>query len=440
MIRVLRLIYDVGMLLVVAGILVPVELLKIAAGRSSWRDLAQRLAFAAPSLRPDALRVLIHAVSVGEVAAAGALVAAIHEREPAARFVITTGNRRGREAGERLRTRVPAIETVRLLPWDRHRALRRWLAALAPDAVVVVETELWPNLFRTCRELDIPLFIVNGRLYPGDVARYRLARRFFADVLGGVRWIGTVDTGETEAFLRIGAPARRIEALGNLKFDSSVVIPELPRAWRDALAERPAAPLVLAASTHPPEERMLLDALVSLRRRFPALRFVLAPRRAGRCERLARLAASRALTTARWSRPEPAGSGWDVLLIDEFGVLPALVAYADAVFVGGSIAPRGGHNPLEAAAGGRPIVMGPSITHFRIAVEELAAAGALALLPAGRATGDGLEEALARLLADRGLRVESGQRGLAYVAARRGVADRYAAAVLSRLGPLPSRS
>ena len=432
MIAVLWLVYDLAIALVVTCVLVPAKLVGIALGRSRWRDLEQRLGRPSAADHLPERCILVHAVSAGEMAAASSLVPAVLEQRPDTRFVITAGNRHGRDAAERLFSRTPAVGAIRLLPWDRRRAVRRWLRALAPDAVVVVETEIWPNLFRVCRELDIPLFVVNGRVYPGDVPRYRLVRGFFADVLAAVDWIGALDGAAAEAFRRIGAHPDRIDVVGDLKFDRPLEGLPIPEPWRSVLGGPSRGPLIAAASTHRPEEAVLLDAIVSLRPRFPRVRLVLAPRHPERCAGVARLAASRGLAAARWSRPETAAAGWDVLLVDGIGSLAAVFGYADIAFIGGSLAPRGGHNPLEAAACGCPIVMGPSTDHFRGIVDEMAAAGALIVLPPGRAAVPQLTDDLAILLADRRSREEMGRRALAYLAERRGVARRYAGALLAR--------
>lgn len=438
MIALLWLAYGAAVEVAVFCVLAPLELLRAALGKARRGDLAQRMGRCPPPGTARA-RIVVHAVSTGEMTAAGALVSALLARRPATRFVLTTGNRHGADAGERLRQMIPAVDAVSLMPWDRRRAVRSWLRAVAPEAVVVVETEIWPNLFRSCDELGIPLFVVNGRLYPGDVARYRAARRFFAEVLDAVRWIGALDDDAARALVRIGAPPERTEAVGNLKFDAGSAVAELPGRWREVLGDPERGPLVVAGSTHAPEERLLLDALVSLRRLLPRVRLVLAPRRVGRAARLARVAASRGLTAALWSHEQPALSPWDVLLIDEVGPLAAIFRYADVVFIGGSLAPRGGHNPLEAASCGRPVVMGPSGYNFHGIVRAMAAAGALTLLG-----GDGnalrqLTDTLADLLLDPAKSNAMGKEALAFVEAQRGVAARYASALLGRLDTATSR-
>lgn len=425
-------VYDLGLSLVTWGALAPIEVARLAAGRARRGELGGRLARRL-AVRPAApSRWLVHAVSAGEVAAAGALIAALRDRSTPASFVLTTGNALGREAAEKLQQRLPEIEAVIYLPWDRRGAVRRWLAALAPKAVVVVETEIWPNLFRTCEELGIPLFIVNGRLYPGDARRYGWARAFFAEVLAAASWIGVLDARERDAFLRIGAPADRTEVGGNLKFDIAAHADQIPEPWRRVLDSSVERPLIVAGSTHSPEERSLIDAFLRLRPSFPGLRLVIAPRHTRRCARIQRLAQGRDVRTTLWSQPEQAASPWEVLLVDEVGPLAALYRFADVAFVGGSLARRGGHNPLEAAAQRCPILMGPSAEHFQDLVRGLHDAGGLAFVEEPADSSRSLSLELSRLLADPRAREAMGQQALAFWQAGRGVARRYAEVLLAR--------
>jgi 3-deoxy-D-manno-octulosonic-acid transferase len=424
--------YDLGLALVTWGALAPLEVARLALGRARRGALGERLARRSPVGADAPSRWLVHAVSAGEVAAAGALIAALRDRSRSASFVLTTGNAFGREAAEKLQRRLPEIEAVSYLPWDRRGALRRWLAALAPTAVVVVETEIWPNLFRTCQELRIPLFIINGRLYPGDGRRYGWARAFFADVLAATSWIGVLDAGERDAFVRIGAPLDRTEVVGNLKFDTGAHADQIPEPWRRALGSSAQRPLIVAGSTHHPEERFLINAFLCLRPSFPGLRLALAPRHTRRCPRIQRLAQRRGLQTTMWSQDAQAAAPWEVLLVDEIGPLAALFRFADVAFVGGSLVRRGGHNPLEAAAQGCPIVMGPSIEHFGDLVRGLQEAGGLVIVERPAGSSQALTVELARLLADPGVRESTGRQALAFWQAGRGVAGRYAEVLLAR--------
>ncbi len=276
---------------------------------------------------------------MGEVAAAGALITALGEIIPGLSVVLSTGNREGRAAAESLRGVCPAVEAVTYLPWDRDRAVREWLERMAPDAVIVVETEIWPNLFGACGEFGIPLFIVNGRIYPRDVARYALARRFFSRVLEAASWIGVQSVEDRNAFIRMGAGADRVEIVGDLKADAPVREAEIPDGWRARIETDP-SPLVIAGSTHHPEERILLHALRELRASLPDLRLILAPRHPDRAVRLRRRAEVMSFSTASWSSgPTP---DWEVLVIDRIGPLSAPLR----------VGRRGGHRRQSGAPWG----------------------------------------------------------------------------------------
>ena len=192
--------YDVLLSLVVFGVLVPVEVVRIACGRSTWSRLELRLgrakgeaAGAGGGREGEAQPVgslVVHAVSAGEMQAAGILVAALCRRLPEIDVVLTAGTEDGLQVGEAIRRRCPQVRGVELLPWDRRRAVDRFLERHAPRLVVVVETEIWPGLFTACARRAVPLWLVSGRLRSRDVRRYRLAPRFFRRVLGAASWIG----------------------------------------------------------------------------------------------------------------------------------------------------------------------------------------------------------------------------------------------------------
>ncbi len=405
------LLYDGLVTLAVWLLLVPLELAAVALGRSTLGRLVARLG-RPPRSRPSSGRLLVvHAVSVGEMAAAAALIRHWAERHPEDRLVLTAGNRDGLAAGERLAAEVPAVVAVTPLPWDRRRALRRWLQALAPDLLVLVESEIWPRLYLGCRELGIPLAVASARIYPGDVARYRLLPAFFREVLAATDWIGTQSGPERTRWIAIGAPSERIEVAGNLKYDTLVPVPS-----GSAPGKSLGAVWVVAASTHPGEERWLLRALAGLPADVGAPQLVLAPRRPRRARalvRAARRAGFRAETLTEMERG--AGPGAEparVIVVDRFGWLPAAIAVADVVVVGGTLGRHGGHNPLEAARAGRALIVGPHCENFADVIAHLRARGALRELvePAD------LTAALAALLRDPEERERLGARAVATVA------------------------
>ncbi len=411
--------YDAFLALAVWLALVPVELAAIALGRSTLARLAGRLG-RPPRLAERGRRLLVvHAVSVGEMVAAGALLRAWTARHPEDRFLLTAGSRDGLAAGERLAAAEPAIAAVVPLPWDRRRAVRRWLRALSPALLVVIETEIWPRLFLTSRELGIPLALVSARIYPRDVRRYRRLPHFFRSVLAAPRWLGVQSSSERTRFAAIGAPSERVEVAGNLKFDA------VPAPATGAGLAANGRPRIVAASTHPGEERRLLAALARLPRELGEPQLVLAPRhprRAGALIRTARRRGFPAMTLAAAERVEAAGGAAPrVVVVDRLGWLPAAIASADVVVLGGTLVAHGGHNPLEAARAGRALIVGPHVEHCADLIAHLRAHAAVHALD----HADDLAPALAALLADPLARRRLGERAAAAVAEGR-CADRYA--------------
>src|SRR5262249_15975240 len=381
-------------------VLAPATAIGVALGWIPRGSLAGRLGFS-PGLRETDRRLLLHAASLGEMAAAETLAAALLEADPEATVLLSAGNRQAFEQGWRIADSLDRVEGPVLLPWDRYSALLAWLSEVGPAAVAVVETEIWPNLFFACRDLAIPIAIVSGRIEPADAARYRLARPFFRNVLSCAWWIGAQDEAEAARFRAIGAPADRTVIAGNLKAD----VPSGARA--DAATRIAPLPvgglLLLAARTHRPEEEILLRVFARLRLDF-AVRLVLAPRHARRASSISRRARRKGLRESRWSFP-PSGGGWDVLLVDEPGWLAPFYRRTDVSLVGGSLARRGGHNLYEAAGGGRPIVVGRHTGNFREMAERLERAGGLARV--GDETS--LEACLRQLLADSSRREAMGR-------------------------------
>src|SRR5262245_5121161 len=202
------------------AVLVPFTIAQIARRVATFTELRERLGrVRLPP--PRGIRIVVHAVSAGEMAAAGAFIQRLQTERPEWTVVVTAGTRDGRAVANRLRARLPSIEAVIALPWDRRRAIERWLRALACSGVVIVEPEIWPNLYEACGRERVPLVLVNGHVYPRDVARYRLARWLFAHVLQRADWIGVQSAAERDRFRTIGAPDARMSIAGSLKLDSA---------------------------------------------------------------------------------------------------------------------------------------------------------------------------------------------------------------------------
>jgi 3-deoxy-D-manno-octulosonic-acid transferase len=418
-IRVLFGIYAMAMELVVWLVLAPALLLR--ASTRTRAELHMRLGRASPSVSRATPTVLVHAVSLGEVNAAAPLIDELAARS--LRVVLTTGTPAGLDAAEKLRASRPYVDAVTYLPWDR-RAIRGWLSQLAPSAVVIVETEIWPQLFRAANTLGIPLILVNARLRDADVRRYQLLRGFFSYVLGCAASIGARSGVDRDRYIAIGADPEKTLVLGCLKTDAAVV-----------LASRSTTPIALppativAASTHQPEEALLLAAMHELEGTKDSVRLVLVPRRIERAPEVLTLARRHGVRAALWSRSPPAD--WDVLVVDTYGDLPRFYAGATLVVLGGTFTTVGGHNLLEAAVWGRPVIVGPSVEQIADSVDEFERSQAVLRVP--EVTPTALADVCRRLLDDSDLAEGVGRRAAAVCVAGPRAAPRYADLVCASL-------
>ena len=430
--------YDLAWHVIAWTVLVPRELWLAYRDRNGLRDLRQRLGVAHLQRAPLQC-IVVHAASIGEIVAAKALCERLRHEFAHCSILLTSNTREGRAAARRPTRGHTGADACILLPWDRSGAVRRWLLAIAPAAVVTVEAEIWPNLYRACRDLGVPLCLVNGRLDRRVVWQYELARPFFRRVLAWPDWIAARSEADRAAFVRAGAPAPLVEVVGDLKLAAAAdQDAQLPAAWRDVVTA--VAPLVVAGSTHAPEEQLLAACLRSLRTTFPGLRFAIAPRRPRRCRRVERICTRAGLKVARWSDGAGATAGWDVLVIDVVGVLATVYRYADVVVGGGTFVSVGGHNILEAVAVGRPIVVGPHVRNIEAVVSELAERTAIRRVAADIAGPEGLCSALHALLATPAVGTAMASRATRWWKARPDTAAGYARGVRRAVESHSSRS
>lgn len=295
----------------------------------------------------------VHAVSVGEVQAGAVLIRALRERFPDHGLVVTTGTPTG---AQRVRSLFDGSVQHVYLPYDMPGAVRRFLDRVRPSAGIVMETEIWPNLFRECRRRSVPLLIASARLSEKSVRRYGRWRSLARDALAGVRVAAQTEL-DAKRFSEIGAA--RVEVIGNLKFDIEVRegVAQAGQSLRsDQFAGRP---VWIAASTHEGEEEQALTAHEAVRARLQDALLILVPRHPQRFPSVAALLAERRVPHVSRSRGERVTEATRVLLVDTLGELLMFYAASDVAFVAGSLAPIGGHSLLEPAAIGCPIVVGP---------------------------------------------------------------------------------
>ena len=345
-------------------------LIKGIGNRSYLDRLSQRFGFGFPRLDRC---IWVHAVSVGEVQAAVPLVKALIERFPDQKLVITTVTPTGA-------ARVAALFGNKVehcyIPFEFPNAIRSFFNSIRPRAAMIMETEIWPNLYRGCGVRSIPLILVSARISPKSVPGYRRLLPLIKDTLSHGIIIAAQSQADADRFINLGANPSRTWVTGNIKFDVALDpdVSHQGSLLRDALfAERP---VWVAASTHDGEEQQVLEAHRTLLERYPNLLLVLIPRHPERFSGVRELIKSRAFNVVARTDEQPLNSSTEVFLVDTMGEVPLFFAASDIAFVGGSLVPIGGHNLLEPAALGVPIVTGPHLFNALEISEEFIALGA----------------------------------------------------------------
>lgn len=347
-----------------------------------WGAPADSIAPATPATPADATDpatrpvIWVHAASVGEVRAATPVLAALRGRFPDHHLLLTCNTATGRETAAGT-----AADEIRYLPLDNRTNIKRLLSVRDVRLMVVLETEIWPVVLVELSEAKIPCVFVNARLSERSLPRYRKLRVLLEHVMADVLLVCARDQESADRWAEIGAPADRIVVTGDVKFDG--VSPESLETVPDRSGLFGGLPTLVAASTHEGEESLLLEAFAGLLAAHPGgMRLVLAPRHPARSDSVEAAIAAAGLRCARWTRMSPgssadADSSWDVLLVDVVGELMGLFAAADVAFVGGTLVPVGGHNLLEPAAFGLPVLCGPHRSNVVEQAGLLEAAGGL---------------------------------------------------------------
>jgi 3-deoxy-D-manno-octulosonic-acid transferase len=396
-------------------------------------SLAQRMGYLPVSFNLDGDQsIWIHAVSVGEALTARALVADLKSRYPDLRIFLSTTTLTGQQVA---RTRLQDVDAVFFFPFDWPPFVRRTLRLVRPRLFIMMETEIWPNLLRACRRRGVKTMLVNGRLSSRSYPRYRLARPFFRRVLADVDRFCMQSEESARRIIDIGADPARVTVTGSLKFES-LESPTAVTAGRGAgrvlrYFRLPASRLVfMAASTMKGEEAAVLAAYAAVRRAHPTALLVLAPRKPERFGEADALARAEGLRVVRRSElavdAEPRA---DVVILDTIGELAHLFQVATVVFVGGSLVDHGGHNVLEPAVHGKPIVFGPHMQNFA----EIAATFLREQAAVQVADGGALAAAVVRLMGDPVERARLGAAARALVEANRGAKPRTLDAIAAVL-------
>lgn len=391
-----------------------------------WREQVptysrwQRLGLCLGAL-PASPRIWLHCASVGEVRAARPLVEALLECYPRHSLLLTTMTATGAQQVNALISEQAASDQGRLahcfLPLDFPGAAKRFVARVQPALAIMFETELWPNLLAACRAQQVPVSVVNGRLSPRAFKRYLRLKPLMSDALANVTWLAAKSKADAQRFHALGACVEATRVVGSLKFEvpsQSALLDESERL----LTEWGERPVWVAGSTREGEETLLLQAHRALRQCYPDALLVLVPRHPQRFDEVARECAGWALS--RRSQQQPVTAQTAVYLGDTLGELAALYAAGSVAYVGGSLVPLGGHNVLEPAALGKPVICGPSLENFSDVAEPLIAAGALTRVE----TPQALAEQLARYFAEPERAQHAGQAGRAALNTHKGALAR----------------
>ena len=395
--------------------------------------LSERLGYLPPSLNEAGDdSIWIHAVSVGEVLAAAPLMSEMRRRYPQLRLFLSTTTLTGQRLAQQ---GAVDVDGVLYFPFDWAFCVRRTLNRLKPRLFVMIDTEIWPNLLRECRRRGIPTVLANGRISSRSFSRYRMIRPLFRHVLTDINRVCVQGGAAAAHFERLGADPASITVTGSLKFDALDVVPVPGFGGARVLRffRMPAnRPVLVAGSTLPGEEAAIIRAFNRVRTGGSRPLLVLAARHPERFDEVERLCVSEGLSTIRRTNlPIDAEPRADAVVLDTIGELADVYQVATVVFVGGSLVRAGGHNILEPAAFGKPVVFGPHMDNFAEIAETFLTNDAAVQVPSDRE----LESTIATLMGDPVRRAKLGAAARALVDTNRGAKDRTLA-VVAELLPL----
>jgi 3-deoxy-D-manno-octulosonic-acid transferase len=423
----LRYLYTLAMYLVTPLIVLRLALRGFRSRPYYWRWAERFGFFKAPLNLRDSLWV--HAVSVGEVSAAEPLIKALKRDYPGAPLVVTTVTPTGTA---RVRQLFGDSVFHIYLPYDLPYAVNRFLAGVRPRLALIVETEIWPNLYFACRRRGIPLMIVNARLSERSLRGYRPRplRGMVRAALSCVSLIAAQTRSDAARYRLIGAPADRVMVCGNLKSDMPVPPDALATGARLREHWGAGRPVWIAASTHEGEEQAVLEAHLAVLKRLPDALLLIAPRHPERFRPVENAVRSLGFAAGSYSVEGMPSTSNQVFVIDAMGQLMPFYAAAGAAFVGGSLIPIGGHNVLEPAALGTPVLVGPYTFNSEEIVANLIEQGGALRVPDSASLGD----AVLNLLRDDGRRREMGRAAQQVFELERGAVSRVMELIAAQLG------
>lgn len=416
-----NLLFPVGLLVFMPG-----YLLKMRRRGNYRQNFGQRFGIYGADVRVRLARgsqTWIHAVSVGEVTVALKLAAELRQLDPTFRCVLTTTTTTGHAVAAKA-----AGEWMEVMynPLDFLPVVNRAFAVIRPARIVLVEAEVWPNLAAEARRRRVPIALVNARLSSRSERRFLRFRRFVAPTFRCLDLICAQEVSDISRWESLGVDRSRIQNVGSIKFDpvESSTGTELPLELLETLGVRSECPVLFGGSTHPGEEEILARAFLQLRREFPTLKLLIAPRHVERVPEIR--AALERLDIIVTQRSLPDAKAADCLLLDTTGELRSWYSVATVVFMGKSLTAHGGQNPVEPILAGKPVVFGPHLENFAALAQSLVAHRAAIQV----ADPEALERALAELLRDASARAALVENAARVLARHRGATQRTAALLM----------
>ena len=405
--------------------------------RGDWvQGFGQRFAKYDPSLKQALTNrhvVWLHAVSVGEVNLCTQLIHALEPRIPNAKLVVSCTTTTGMAE---LRRRLPSQVSKIYYPVDRRKYIRHALATINPQAIILIEAEIWPNFLWRAHDLKLPVFLANARLSDRSFPRYKKFGWLFHSLFASFNGVGCQNEQDAERLKAVGCRAEAVRVVGNLKFDAAKLSEPRKldvRAMLRQLGVAADAPVIVAGSTHDGEELMLVEMAERLRKKFPKLFLVLVPRHFERCKDLGQKLRTRGVKFVYrneiFARPQMQPGEVDCLLVNTTGELRFFYEPASVVFVGKSMTAIGGQNPIEPGALGKAIVFGPNMQNFADITRSFLLREAAVQVKSPEA----LEQALAELLENEPRRAQLGRNALAVVAENLGAIERTVEMILPSL-------
>lgn len=401
---------------------------RIKKGGKYKPDLFKRFGLSLPMPQSKkGVRILIHSVSVGETRAVIPVVDELRSRCPDCEIYLTTTTGSGQKTAEQVGIK---LDRILYFPIDFRFICASFLRRIRPDCICLTETELWPNFIRAASWYKIPLILINGRISDKSFRNYRLVRPFVRSLLSRFHMLCMQSCLDAKRIVSLGAENVKVKVTGNIKFElGHLSIKEKESIiLRSRLGLRENQSVLVAGSTHPGEEKLIVENFKGLLAAYPDLVLILAPRHVERSEDIAQMIKEAGMKSVFWSRLSGNGriKGGSILQIDVIGLLAKIYSLATIVIIGGSFIPHGGQNPLEPAFFGKPILFGAHMENFRSISSMLMDAGAAVMIKEAD-----LLQILSELLTDKDQREKMGRAAKAVIDANKGAATRTCDEILN---------